>query len=311
MFARLRLALRRGGPAILAVTTGESLNEVQRYARRVTDIVELRDGESFTTAPTGFRYAKVMALSCDPVRAAAELEPVELQEIYYPVERQGQFSCSDALLNQIWALSARTVHRCMQTEVWDGIKRDQLPWMGDLYTEALAIYHLFGDARLFGGAAIWRRPPGAAHPGGAGRDRPWQPAPARAAALPGLAAIWKSPGGSHPGTGSGDINGIPTYTHWWVLGLRDYTLYSGDTSLVQDVAQELEIGAGSHRRLGWSGWAVALPGRVGFRRLGAAAAPLSGKPSPTSWRARRWRPGSSCWRWRAGRRPDCARWWNG
>ena len=38
----------------------------------------------------------------------------------------------------------------MQNEVWDGIKRDQQPWMGDLYTEALAIYHLFSDYRLAG-----------------------------------------------------------------------------------------------------------------------------------------------------------------
>ena len=145
-FARLKVQVVSGGPAILALTTGESLNEVHRYARRVTDIFELKDGECFTTAPTGFRYAKVMALSC--YGKSVVLEPVEVQHIRYPVAMEGLFTCSDPLLNHIFNLSRQTAHLCMQNEIWDGIKRDQLPWMGDLYTEALAVYHLFGDARL-------------------------------------------------------------------------------------------------------------------------------------------------------------------
>ena len=34
---------------------------------------------------------------------------------------------------------------------------------------------------------------------------------------------------------SGDINGTPSYTLWWILGLADYTLYSGDNDLVKAV----------------------------------------------------------------------------
>jgi hypothetical protein len=56
---------------------------------------------------------------------------------------------------------------------------------------------------------------------------------------PGLAAIWRSPGGSHPGAGSGDINGIPSYTLWWVQGLADYVRYTGDLTLIQAVRREL------------------------------------------------------------------------
>jgi hypothetical protein len=239
-FARLRVSVRSGGPAILAITSGESINEVQRYARRVTDIVALRDGESFTTTPDGFRYAKIVALSCDPQVGAVILEPVEIQHVRYPVERaknglrKGSFTCSDPLLNEVWALSERTVHLCMQNEVWDGIKRDQLPWMGDLYTEALAIYHLFGDARLVRHTLEILAEIG-----------PVQPRPLATQRYAGLVAIWKGGGGSHPGSDSGsaihgDINGIPSYTLWWVIGLHDYIQYTGDDSLTQAVAAELE-----------------------------------------------------------------------
>jgi alpha-L-rhamnosidase len=227
-FARLRVTVRSGGPAVLALTTGESLNEVQRYARRVTDIISLRDGESFTTAPTGFRYVKVMALSADPDGPGLELEPIMVQHIRYPLAQRGSFACSDALLGEVWTLSERTVHLCMQNEVWDGIKRDQLPWMGDLYTEALAIYHLFGDGQL-----VRRTLETLAEIG------PAQPRPLARQTYPGLVAIWKSGGSSHPGANSGDINGIPSYTLWWILGLADYALYTGDDDLVASIAAEL------------------------------------------------------------------------
>jgi alpha-L-rhamnosidase len=216
-FARLRLRLRGGGLARLAVTTGESLNEVNRYARRVTDLVELRDGESFATAPTGFRFVKVMALSAGVV----ELDPVEIQHVRYPVGQQGEFHCSDGELNSVFELSVRTLHLCMQNEIWDGIKRDQLPWMGDLYTEVLAAYLLFGDHRLA------RRSLAVLAEVGPAPRRPLEEQ-----LYPGLQSIW--------GSGGGDINDIPAYTLWWVVGLWDYWLYSGDRSLIVDLGPVLK-----------------------------------------------------------------------
>ena len=218
-FARLEIRLHSGGPAIIAISTGESLNEVKHYARRVTDIFELKDGESFATAPTGFRYVKVMVLSAAGEQAV--FEAIEVQHISYPVEHAGQFHCSDETLNAIFTLSSRTLHLCMQNEIWDGIKRDQLPWMGDLYTEALAAYTLFGDYRLARRSLAVLAEIG--------------PADARLLTTqryPGLTAIWK--------TASGDINDIPSYTLWWVVGLWDYWMYSGDSSLLLDLAIELE-----------------------------------------------------------------------
>jgi hypothetical protein len=240
-FGRLRLRLRGAGPAILAVTTGESLPEVHKHLGRVSDVFELRDGEAFATGPTGFRYVKVIGLSAggktsDAAEAAVLLEPIEVQHIRYPVEPIGSFTCSEPALNDIWALSARTVHLCMQHEIWDGIKRDQLPWMGDLYTEALAVYHAFGDTRL----ARWSL-------GVLGELGPVPDRALTAQRYPGLQSMWKRPGT--------DINGIPSYTLWWVVGLSDYLRYSGDLSLIEDLANEL-IATLEHVRswVGADGW---------------------------------------------------------
>ncbi len=226
VFARLVVRVVQGGPAIIALTTGKSLNEVQRYHRRVSDIFKLDNSQAFSTAPTGFRFAKVMVLSSGA--NSVLLAPLELQSIAYPVIPAGEFSCSDPALNAIWSLSAKTAHRCMQTEIWDGIKRDQLPWMGDLYTEALAIYHAFGDFRLA------RRSLAILAELGPAPDRPLE-----LRRYPGLQALWKAPGGTPYGPQSGDINGIPAYTLWWIIGLAEYITYSGDTSLAQELDGEI------------------------------------------------------------------------
>lgn len=215
-FARVALRLVSGGPAILAITTGESIPELHRYDRRVSDVFQLADGETFTTTPVGFRYIKVVVLSgADTVVTA----PIEVQHVLHDEESTGEFVCSDAAINEIWDLSVRTVHLCMQNEIWDGVKRDQLPWMGDLYTEVLACFHLFENADLARHSIRVLSEIG--------------PAPARPLAeqqIPGLASIWKSPGG--------DINGIASYTMWWVVGLADYVMYTGDRSLVTDIEPE-------------------------------------------------------------------------
>jgi hypothetical protein len=235
-FGRVRLAVRDGGPAILAVTTGESVPETHHHLGRVTDVFRLRDGASFATGPTGFRYVKVMALSAAAEGCTVVIEPPVVQHIRYPVEPVGTFACSDERLTEIWSLCARTAHLCMQNEIWDGIKRDQLPWMGDLYTEALAIYHAFGDTRL----ARWSL-------GVLGEIGPVPDRPLAQQRSPGLQSMWKRPGA--------DINGIPSYTLWWVVGLDDYLRYSGDRTLLEDLAPELQ--ATLHHVADWvdaDGW---------------------------------------------------------
>jgi alpha-L-rhamnosidase len=56
----------------------------------------------------------------------------------------GSFECSDSLLNQIWQTGAYTVFLNMQSYLWDGIKRDRIVWIGDMHPETSTIQAVFG-----------------------------------------------------------------------------------------------------------------------------------------------------------------------
>lgn len=59
--------------------------------------------------------------------------------------REGAFVCEDALVNRIYDTAAYTCGLCVQTQLWDGIKRDRMVWIGDLHPEAKALYCLYRD----------------------------------------------------------------------------------------------------------------------------------------------------------------------
>ncbi len=56
----------------------------------------------------------------------------------------GSFRCNDERLNRIWQVGAYTVHLNMQEYLWDGIKRDRLVWIGDMHPEVSTINAVFG-----------------------------------------------------------------------------------------------------------------------------------------------------------------------
>ncbi|MBL6831967.1 MAG: family 78 glycoside hydrolase catalytic domain [Pirellulales bacterium] len=75
--------------------------------------------------------------------------PVQLAQVravlgIRDVPRVGSFRSSDERLNRIWEVGADTVHLCMQDYLWDGIKRDRLVWIGDMHPEVSTIHAVFG-----------------------------------------------------------------------------------------------------------------------------------------------------------------------
>lgn len=59
---------------------------------------------------------------------------------------KGSFECDDEIVNRIYETAAHTIWLNMQNGcIWDGIKRDQHIWAGDLYPEVLAALYLYGD----------------------------------------------------------------------------------------------------------------------------------------------------------------------
>lgn len=128
----------------------------------------------------------------------------------------GSFECSDARLNRIWNTGAYTVHLCMQDHVWDGIKRDRLVWIGDLHPEAMVISTVFGNHEIVPSSLDYVR------------DR---------TPLPG----W--------------MNGISSYSLWWVMLQADWYRYHGDLAYLQHqkgyllgLLKEIEAKVGSDGR---------------------------------------------------------------
>lgn len=98
----------------------------------------------------------------------------------------GYFECDDDRVNEIYSAAARTLFLCMQNRLWDGIKRDRLVWIGDMHPETTGIYCLYGDHPLIE----------------LGLKETAEHCPIEE---------W--------------INGIPSYSFWWIAILCDYDFY--------------------------------------------------------------------------------------
>ena len=126
----------------------------------------------------------------------AVLTGIAAEYEYLPLETKGRFHCDDALINQIWDISRYTLHLNTREFFLDGIKRDRYVWSGDAYQSYLLNYYLFFD-----NASCKRTT---------------------------LALRGKDPMSRH-------INTIMDYSFYWVLGLKDYLLYTGDLDFIRRV----------------------------------------------------------------------------
>ncbi len=92
-------------------------------------------------ACTGFRFFYFELLT----ECTIEVTSVQAVFVYKPYPYIGSFRSSDELLNKIYDTAAYTAHLCLQDELWDGIKRDRLVWIGDMAPEIKTIKYVFGD----------------------------------------------------------------------------------------------------------------------------------------------------------------------
>ena len=127
----------------------------------------------------------------DLVDPDAQIEIKEISAIfnYRDIPYLGSFTCNDQRLNQIWMTGAYTVHLNMQEYLWDGIKRDRLVWVGDMHPEVMTINSVFGANEVV--------------PKSLDLARDLTPLP-----------NW--------------MNGISSYSMWWILIQRDWYYYQGN-----------------------------------------------------------------------------------
>lgn len=124
----------------------------------------------------------------DP-RNRAELTEIRAVLLLRDVPQVGSFRCDDARLNRIWQVGAYTVHLNMQEYLWDGVKRDRLVWIGDMGPEVATINAVFGANDVV--------------PKSLDLTRDVTPV-----------SQW--------------MNGISSYSMWWVLIHEQWWLHQGD-----------------------------------------------------------------------------------
>ncbi|MDD4031491.1 MAG: alpha-L-rhamnosidase C-terminal domain-containing protein [Bacteroidales bacterium] len=114
---------------------------------------------------------------------------------YRDIPYLGSFKSSNERLNKIWETGAYTVHLNMQEYLWDGIKRDRLVWVGDMHPEVMTINTVFGENEVVKKSLDFAR---------------------NTTPLPG----W--------------MNGISSYSLWWVIIHRDLYLHQGDMTYLKE-----------------------------------------------------------------------------
>lgn len=132
--------------------------------------------------------------------APLRFEYIRLNGIYYPVKYRGSFSSSDELLNRIWEVGAYTAHLCMQDDIWDAPKRDRRRWMGDLDVSGDVINSVFLDHFLMQDTLT----------------RLIGPVPV-----------------------TDEVNHIPGYSAFWVMGMMDYYHHAGQEEYARSMQPRL------------------------------------------------------------------------
>lgn len=91
---------------------------------------------------TGFRFVRIDAVDDLKIQNIVAIESLP------EAKETAVFQCGDEQLNHIWQVARRTVRLCMGNYIFDGVKRDRLVWMGDLYPEIRSIMSAYGDHPL-------------------------------------------------------------------------------------------------------------------------------------------------------------------
>jgi len=180
-----RLRVRFGESAMEAMSEPGEKNSTNDHAIRDTTVEASFLGLT-EIGNTGFRFVRIDLLENN---SFLELKSVRAVFVYRDIPYLGSFRCSDPLLNKIWETGARTVHLNMQGYLWDGIKRDRLVWIGDMYPEVSVLRSVFGFDKTV--------------PKSLDFIRDETPLPQ-----------W--------------MNGLPSYSMWWILIQHSWYRQNGD-----------------------------------------------------------------------------------
>ena len=116
----------------------EAANENPELSEQDLGMIAAGDGKIRSRSPVAFRYFRFIG---------AEPENVRCRLLFHPVRYRGAFA-GEGGLTGLWMRSAYTLRLCMYNFLLDGIKRDRMPWAGDLSISLLSNAYSFADASI-------------------------------------------------------------------------------------------------------------------------------------------------------------------
>ena len=192
---RLEIVSDSPSPTRISIQYGESIEEALKSPYLGVNEIIVPAHATAFGPKSAFRYAQIKFLGG---ASAIRFKTIRLDAIYYPIHTRGTFESSDPLLNRIYVVGAYTSHLCMQDAIWDAPKRDRLPWMGDLDVAGQVIETVFADHFLMQNSM----------------DR----------------LLEEAGKPVHQ-----DVNAIPGYSAYWVMGEADYYRHVGDAAYLHSI----------------------------------------------------------------------------
>lgn len=188
------MAFTMSGECNIRIRFGESVNETcaelgEKGAcndHSLRDInTNLQNYSSMLFGGSGFRFVRIDFLNDTYVN----IKSIVADGAVYCAESIFDYKGTDSRIKDIFDTAKRTIDLCCATEyIWDGIKRDRLVWIGDIYPEMIAFVTLYGRGAILERSLDFIR---------------------EQTTLP----EW--------------MNGIPGYSLWWIIICADYYKKTG------------------------------------------------------------------------------------
>lgn len=178
-------------------SAAESMTELQHYDGCITEYVRVNAAQEVVVLAQGYRYARVELFG--PRGEDFDLHLV-WEQACVKLTQLGSFHSDAPIANAIFEVCCHTSSVCHQVGLWDGIKRDRLNWVYDIYMAAKSEYVLWGELDVLRRSL---RELGEGTPAG----------------------YW--------------MNGIESYSLWWMNSLWEYFWNTGDSSFVLEQREAL------------------------------------------------------------------------
>ena len=150
---------------------------------------ELTRYSDMTFGNSGFRFARIDFFGQASIKSIVAVNNI------FSAPKVYSYTGDDKRIAEIFNVAKRTVDLCSSSGyIWDGIKRDKLVWIGDIYPEAIAMNTLYGRTRVMERSLDFARKT--------------YPLPA-----------W--------------MNDFPTYSMWWIITLADYYKRTGAKNFIK------------------------------------------------------------------------------